>query len=124
MMVVQRSVQMKIAKSSIVPIDFEGLQILDYTSTNETSSSFAEITIRPSVRHRKAYSKKSDKYYYVVSGHVEFDVEDESYRLAPGDVCVILKGQRFSYRNTSGKPARVVLVHTPRFDLQSEVFEE
>ena len=115
---------MKIAKSSIVIIDFDGLQILDYTSTKETSSSVAEITIRPGVRHRIAYSKKSDKYYYVVFGHVEFEVEGESYQLIPGDVCVILKRQRFSYRNTSEEPARVVLVHTPKFDLQSEVFEE
>jgi mannose-6-phosphate isomerase-like protein (cupin superfamily) len=120
----QRNEQMKIAKDSVAPIDFEGLQIVDYTSKNGTSSSFAEITIRPGIRHRRAYSKKSDKYYYVVSGHVEFVVENSSYRLAPGDVCVILKGQRFLYQNASEEPARIVLVHTPAFDLQSEVFEE
>ena len=114
---------MKIAKSLIVPIDFEGLQIVDYTSEANGSSSFAEITVLPGVSHRRAYSKRSDKYYYVVSGDVEFVVEDRIFGLGTGDVCVILKGQRFSYRNTSGEQTRLILVHTPSFDLESEVFE-
>jgi len=115
---------MKIAKDSVAQIDFDGLQIVDYTSEKETSSSFAEITILPGVRHRRAYSTRSDKYYYVVSGNVHFDIEEEPYELRPGDVCVILKGQRFSYSNGSEEPAKVILVHTPAFDLESEVFEE
>jgi mannose-6-phosphate isomerase-like protein (cupin superfamily) len=115
---------MKIAKNAVVPIDFEGLQIVDYTSGNDISSSFAEITIQPGIWHRRAYSKRSDKYYYVVSGHIEFVVEDISYSLAPGDICIIVKGQRFSYRNASEEQAKVVLVHTPAFDLGCEVFEE
>lgn len=115
---------MRIPKSAIPLIDFGGLEIVDYTSGKDTSSSIAEITIPPGIRHPKAYSKKSDKYYYVVSGHVRFDVEDQSYELVPGDVCVILKEQRFSYGNASAEPAKLILVHTPAFDLQSEVFEE
>jgi mannose-6-phosphate isomerase-like protein (cupin superfamily) len=87
------------------------------------SSSIAEITIDPGTEHPKAYSKRSDKYYYVVSGNLEFVVENDSYFLSPGDVCMILKGRRFSYRNTTTEPAKVVLVHTPQFDLQFEVLE-
>jgi mannose-6-phosphate isomerase-like protein (cupin superfamily) len=115
---------MKISKDSIVPFDFEGLQIVDYTTETNGSSSFAEITVFPGVSHRKAYSKRSDKYYYVVSGHVEFVVEDKVSELLAGDVCIIPKGQWFSYRNTSEEKAKLVLIHTPSFDLESEVFEE
>ena len=115
---------MKIEKDSIIPFDFDGLQIVDYTAATNGLSSFAEITVFPGVSHRKAYSKRSDKYYYVVSGHVEFVVEDRVNNLAAGDVCVIPKGQRFLYRNTSEEKAKLVLVHTPSFDLESEVFEE
>ena len=115
---------MKIGKDSIDRIDFEGLQIIDYTSGRDTSSSIAEITISSGIKHRKAYSKRSDKYYYMVSGHIQFDVEGESYDLFPGDVCVILKDQKFSYKNDSGEPAKLILVHTPSFDLESEVFEK
>jgi mannose-6-phosphate isomerase-like protein (cupin superfamily) len=116
--------QMKITKSSVDPIDFDGLKIVDYTAGGDASSSIAEITIYPGVAHRKAYSTRSDKYYYLVSGQVQFQVEDELYHLAPGDVCVIPKKRRFSYQNISEEPAKILLVHTPSFDLQSEVFEE
>jgi len=115
---------MKIARETVQPIDFEGLKIVDYTAGKETSSSFAEISVPARAAHRRAFSKRSDKYYYVVSGHLEFEIDGRSQDLSPGDVCVILKGQRFSYRNTSTHSARVVLVHTPSFDLESEVFEE
>jgi hypothetical protein len=37
---------------------------------------------------------------------------------------VILKGRKFSYKNGSGEPAKLILVHTPSFDLEFEVFEE
>ncbi len=115
---------MKIAKDSIVPFDFEGLQIVDYTSESNASSSLAEITVLPGVSHPRAYSKRSDKYYYVASGHVEFIVEDKVSELIAGDVCVIPRGQRFSYRNSSKENAKLVLVHTPSLDLECEVFEE
>jgi len=115
---------MKVARETTKPTDFEGLEIVDYTAAKEMSSSFAEISVPSGATHRRAYSKRSDKYYYVVSGHLEFEVDDQSYGLDPGDVCVILKGQRFSYRNTSAHSAKLVLVHTPAFNLESEVFEE
>lgn len=115
---------MKITKASKDPIDYYGLWIVDYTSEIKVSSSVAEITIDPGTNHPKAYSKRSDKYYYVVSGNLEFIIENDSFYLAPGDMCIILKGQKFSYRNTAGQPAKVVLIHTPQFDLQSEVLVE
>jgi mannose-6-phosphate isomerase-like protein (cupin superfamily) len=114
---------MKISKDSIDKIDFEGLQIIDYTSGKDTSSSIAEISVPSGTRHRRAYSKRSDKYYYMVSGHIQFNIEGESYDLFPGDVCVVLKDQRFSYTNDSGEPAKLILIHTPGFNLESEVFE-
>ncbi|MGD0919207.1 MAG: cupin domain-containing protein [Thermodesulfobacteriota bacterium] len=115
---------MKISKDSIDQIDFEGLQIIDYTSGREITSSLAEITVPSGIRHKKAYSNRSDKYYYIVSGHIQFNVEEELYDLSPGDVCVILKGRKFSYKNGSREPAKLILVHTPSFNLEFEVFEE
>ena len=67
---------MKISKGSIGQMDFEGLGIVDYTAGHDLSSSIAEIAVPPGARHPRAYSKRSDKYYYVVSGHVEIDVDD------------------------------------------------
>jgi len=63
------------SSGDIDSIGFEGLHILDYTAGRETRSSIAEITVPPGARHRKAWSRRSDKYYFTISGKVEFIVE-------------------------------------------------
>jgi len=113
---------MIIREKSVQPIDFDGLKILDYTANRDTSSSFATITIPPGGEHTEAWSKRSDKYYYVISGRLLFILEGEKFDLAPGDFCLVVQGQRFSYKNPSQESVRLVLVHTPGFDLESEVF--
>lgn len=114
---------MIIRKDAVQPIDFDGLSILDYTAGRETSSSFAVISVPPGVEHRPAWSRRSDKYYYVVSGAIEFTDAGESHTLTAGDFCLVAQGERFSYRNASDAPAQVCLFHTPSFDLDAEVFE-
>ena len=41
-----------------------------------------------------------------------------------GDFCFVLQGRHFSYLNRELKEAQLCLVHTPSFDLESEVFPE
>lgn len=115
---------MIIKREAVNPIRFDGLKILDYTTGQERSSSLAEISVPVGVRHRRAWSKRSDKYYYAAQGHVSFTVDDETFELSAGDVCIIRQGQRFSYVNDGIEEAKLVLVHTPTFDLEYEVFEE
>jgi mannose-6-phosphate isomerase-like protein (cupin superfamily) len=109
--------------SSVRPSDFEGLAIRDYTAEHATSSSFAVIDVAPGEAHQVSWSRRSDKYYYVVAGTVEFVDSGQSHVLEQGDLCFVAQGERFSYRNVSDKPARLCLFHTPSFDLDSEVFE-
>ena len=115
---------MKIQYDNLMPIEFDGLEIRDYTADQKTSSSIAEVTIPPGVRHRRAYSRKSDKYYYVIEGSLNFVIGEYACTPSAGDVCIIPKGVRFSYKNKSEVVAKVLLVHTPSFDLAEEVFEE
>lgn len=115
---------MKIERSALEAFDFEGLQITDYTAGMGLSSSLAEITVPPGVRHRTAWSKRSDKYYLVLEGRLDFAVAGEPVQLDTGDCCTITQGTRFSYRNASDETARLLLVHTPSFDLDAEVFED
>ena len=115
---------MKVERDSLEPIDFEGLEIRDYTAGVEVSSSVAEITVPAGARHRLAWSKRSDKYYYMLEGSLSFTVGGKTLDLTVGDCCIVRKGVRFSYRNPNGELARVLLVHTPSFDLAEEVFED
>jgi mannose-6-phosphate isomerase-like protein (cupin superfamily) len=114
----------KIERRVLEPFDFEGLRITDYTAGRGLSSSLAEISVPPGVRHRTAWSKRSDKYYLVLEGSLDFIVAGEPVQLDSGDCCVIRQGTRFSYRNASDETARLLLVHTPSFELDAEVSED
>ncbi len=115
---------MKIERDSLEPIDFEGLEIRDYTAGLDVRSSVAEVTVPAGARHRRAWSRRSDKYYYVLEGSLSFTLGVQTLELVVGDCCIVPKGERFSYSNPTGERAKVLLVHTPSFDLAAEVFEE
>lgn len=106
---------------AVKTFDFNGLSIRAYTAGQATSSSLALIDVPVGSRHQRAYSKRSDKYYFLAHGELRFTVDGEAHDLRQGDFCLIAKGVRFSYENRSKERAMLVLLHTPSFDLDSEV---
>ena len=116
---------MIIKQSNAVRIDFDGLGILDYTAGLEgLGASMASIEIPPGVIHAKSWSKRSDKYYLVIEGSVRFTLDGDEFDLDTDDFCLVKQGRKFSYRNTTSEPAKLVLVHTPPFELDAEVFDD
>jgi mannose-6-phosphate isomerase-like protein (cupin superfamily) len=113
---------MFLSRSSLSPVDFDGLRIFDYTAGHALGSSFAAIDVVPGARHAEAWSRRSDKYYFVSSGEIQFVLDGEPHTMTAGDFCFVKQGQRFSYSNQSASLATLVLVHTPSFDLREEVF--
>jgi mannose-6-phosphate isomerase-like protein (cupin superfamily) len=113
---------MRVSRSTMSPLDFEGLKIFDYTAGQSLGSSVAAIEVAPGARHAEAWSRRSDKYYVVTSGEIELVLDGESHTLKSGDFCFVRQGRCFSYSNKSSDVATLVLVHTPRFDLRDEVF--
>ena len=101
-------------------LEFEGLQIRDYTSSMHGSSSLAVVTVPSSGNHPPACSERSDKYYLVVAGAVSFTVGNDKAILVEGDACLVRRGEVFSYRNHTRKSARLVLLHTPPYDHRFE----
>ena len=80
----------------VVPFDFGGLEIRDYTAGQPVRSLFALISVPPGSVHPEALSLRSDKYYFVVTGSVEFIDAGEACVLSAGDFCLVPQGQRFS----------------------------
>ena len=115
---------MKIELESLDAFEFYGLEIRDYTAGREGSSSMAEIMVPAGTRHERAWSKRSDKYYYVIEGRLSFIVDKQVLNISSGDVCIIHQGTRFSYENQTGETAKLLVVHTPSFELVEEIFEE
>ena len=115
---------MKIERDSLPAIEFGGLEIRDYTAGRDLRSSMAEVTVPAGVGHPRAWSRRSDKLYCVLEGDVHFVVGEQVLELVTSDVCVVPQGTRFSYENRTDASARMLLVHTPPFDLCDEVMEE
>jgi mannose-6-phosphate isomerase-like protein (cupin superfamily) len=115
---------MIIRRETVEKIDFKGLQIFDYTAGRAGGSSFAVIEVPPGANHRAAYSKRSEKYYYVVEGRVSFVLDGEESDLGPGDFCLVERGGTFSYVNRTSETASLILAHTPPFQFVDEVFVE
>ena len=114
---------MIIKADQVEPFDFDGLKITDYTTGLDEGSSFAVISVAPRVSHKWSWSNRSDKYYYIISGEIRFLINDTETDLATGDFCIIKKGEKFKYTNHTSEAVRMVLVHTPNFKLDQEVFE-
>jgi len=112
---------MIVKRASINSVDFDGLRVFDYTVDQNARSSLAVVEVPPGGRHREAYSKRSEKYYYVVSGQIAFSLDGDEHDLTAGDLCLVDQGQHFSCVNRTQDVARLLLMHTPSFDLESEV---
>ena len=114
---------MIIKENEVEQFDFDGLKIADYTAKVDENSSFATISVLPQISHKLSWSKRSSKYYYIISGEIIFNVNDKEYVLSNGDLCVIKKGEKFKYINLSNETVKMILVHTPNFRLDQEIFE-
>jgi mannose-6-phosphate isomerase-like protein (cupin superfamily) len=115
---------MTIKTNSTTPFDFDGLTIRDLTAGLAGHGSLAHIHVAPGARHRRAWSRECDKYYYVLSGQLAFTLEDAKHVLETGDLCIVPAGLKFSYENRSGVPVELLLFHAPAFNMDAEVFEE
>ena len=115
---------MFVSGTSLTPIDFAGLRILDYTAGHDLSASVAVIDVPAGGRHAEAWSKRSDKYYLVIAGAIQFVLDGIERELSTGDFCWVPQGSRFRYSNPGITLAKLVLVHAPNFELAQEVFVE
>lgn len=114
---------MILRENEVEQFDFDGLKISDYTANLNENSSFAIVLVPPQVSHKLSWSKRSDKYYYIITGSIDFSVNNKEFVLSSGDLCIIKKGDKFKYKNNSSDAVRMILVHTPGLKLDQEVFE-
>ena len=115
---------MRVEYESVVPFDFEGLNIRELTPKELETASIAAIDVPPGAAHRTARSSRSDKLYVCLEGIISFIVQDREITLAPRDVLHVPTHEWFSYHNAGTELVRLLLIHVPSFDLASEEFLE
>lgn len=111
---------MFLSAGDTTPFEWHGLLISDHTAGLELSSSLATVDVPSGAGHPRAWSDRSEKYYAVMEGRVRFEVGERVADLTTGDVCIVSRGEVFTYADIGDGPARVLLVHTPPFRAESE----
>ncbi|MFQ5875137.1 MAG: cupin domain-containing protein [Dehalococcoidia bacterium] len=104
----------------VTPFSFYDLTIRELSPTGYERLSVAEVRVPPGAAHPKARSIKSDKLYVCIEGTITFQLNGESLQLNPLDVLLIPRAEWFSYRNDVSEEGKLLLVHTPPFDMARE----
>ena len=113
-----------ISYRNVTPFNFMGLQIRELTPDGLVSASVAEVEITPGARHEAARSIRSDKLYVCIEGSISFHIEERDMKLEPRDLLLIPRGEWFNYHNENDTVSRVILIHIPPFDPESEEFRD
>lgn len=115
---------MIIKSKEIQSVKWEGLSITDFTSNQDTQSSFAKIEISSGNKHKISWSKVSEKLYYVLTGQLHFMIDNRDYVVNSGDLCIVPVNTKFAYMNKSNNSVEILLIHSPNFNVENEVFED
>lgn len=113
-----------ITQNKTKTFDFHGIKITDYANVKVKSASVAVIEVLPGIQHQTARSTRSDKFYFCLEGSVTFQVDEKKIILHPMELLIIFKNEWFSYSCDEKKQARMLLFHSPSFDIKSEKFKK
>ena len=72
-------------------------------------STFPALGSGPPTHHHRSY----DEAFYVLSGEMEFRVDDVTARVPEGSMAWVPRGAVHSFRNPHPEPARMLVVTTP-----------
>jgi uncharacterized protein (DUF952 family)/mannose-6-phosphate isomerase-like protein (cupin superfamily) len=112
---------MILKSNSVQSVEWQGLSIQDYTPGKKTSSSVARIRVPPGGSHVEAWSRRSDKFYYVLSGQLHFMLDGQIHVLSTGDLGIVAREHHFAYQNRTNRDVTFLLIHTPPFEEDQEV---
>ena len=109
-----------VSYSSSPSFSFHGLAIRELSPQDHAALSVAEVKVPPGATHPTARSTKSDKVYVGLEGAITFTTRGESLQLTPMDVLLIPVASWFTYTNHTRVEGRVLVIHTPPFDMAHE----
>ena len=101
-------------------IKFHDINIIDYTADLNTEISIALVKVPIGAKHSKAFSERSDKYYFIKKGTILFTRADKKHMLMENDMIIIEKGQHFEYMGIT--ETEMLLIHYPFYEIAYEKF--
>lgn len=95
------------------PFTFADFELRELTPTAFTAASFAEVVVPIGSDRTPRVSEKDHRMYVGLVGDIEFKVDGEVIRLAPGDVLHIDKGEEYGFHNGGYEEGRLLLIRVP-----------
>ena len=89
-----------------------------------TRHSLAEIRHPPGTASREHYHKQAEEVYYVLEGQGEICCDGWPQAIGPGDVVVIVPGQRHQVRSCGQHDLVLLVTCVPAYAVDEVVFSE
>ncbi len=94
-------------------IGIEGLTLESVIAQKDSTFSAMIYTTEPGSEHTDDSCHNGEEFVYVLSGKVEFLLDNQSYMLSSGDTLCFRSTIPHRWRNTSSRVARFLWVYTP-----------
>jgi mannose-6-phosphate isomerase-like protein (cupin superfamily) len=89
-----------------------------------TRHSLAEIRHPPGTASQEHYHTVAEEVYYVAEGHGQLRVDGETRAIGPGDVVVIVPGERHKLWQEGEEDLVLVVTCVPAYSVDEVVFTE
>jgi mannose-6-phosphate isomerase-like protein (cupin superfamily) len=99
--------------ADIDPFAFADIELRELTPEAFDAASFAEVVLPIGVERPTRRNTKDHRMYICSRGEIEFTVGDETFRLTPGDVLHIDKGETYGFHNGGYEEVRLLLIRVP-----------
>jgi quercetin dioxygenase-like cupin family protein len=86
------------------------------SETTDGAFSLMERSVPPGAGAPPPHKHPGAEGFYVLAGELTFDVGEESAVAAAGSFVLVPKHVGHTFRNASGKEARVLIIHSPAAD--------
>ena len=99
--------------TDIDPFAFADIELRELTPTSFDAASFAEVVLPIGVERPERVNTKDHRMYICFRGEIEFTVDGETFRITPGDVLHIDKGETYRFHNGGYEEGRLLLMRVP-----------
>ena len=99
--------------TDIDPFAFADIELRELTPDSFDAASFAEVVLPIGVERPERKNAKDHRMYICFRGEIEFTVEDDTFRITPGDVLHIDKGETYGFHNGGYEEGRLLLIRVP-----------
>ncbi len=100
-------------RSEADPFEYAEFTLRELTPEPFTQGSIAEVVVPVGSDRPTRVNEKIHRIYVCLAGEIEFRVEGNVFRIAPGDVLHVDTGEEYGFHNGGYEEGRLILIRIP-----------